>query len=208
MKYSTGLRMLGILAIGGLMLGGCGKKTVEPTAADTEPTGLGDPTRPDSGDGFNNPNGDFAATGSPVLPAIIEDPADGVLVGRGEGQGSGFLNLNDPSRDRFEPVYFGFNQSTLSSQERLKVESVANFLMNNQNSSLIVEGHCDWKGTTEYNISLGERRASSVKEFLLGLGVAAHRVSVSSQGDLQAAEDADSSTMARDRKARFILNEG
>jgi peptidoglycan-associated lipoprotein len=73
---------------------------------------------------------------------------------------------------------------------------------------VIVEGHCDWKGTTEYNIALGERRASSVKEFLLALGVSPTKVSVSSQGDLQAPEDADTSIMSKDRKARFIVIEG
>jgi len=80
--------------------------------------------------------------------------------------------------------------------------------MSNQNASIIVEGHCDWKGTTEYNIALGERRASSVKEFLLAMGVSPNRVSVSSQGDLQAIEDADSAIMAKDRKARFIVVNG
>ena len=207
MKQFTGLRTLGMLAIAGLLVGGCGKKTTEPSVEDTTIGGLSDPDRPSGAlsndDQFVNPDG---AVNPPIIDPVLEDPADGVLVGRDPDFGAG--HLNDPSRDLFDPVYFGFNQSTLSSEERLKVEKLANFMISNQNASVIVEGHCDWKGTTEYNIALGERRATSVKQFLLDYGVSPQRVSVSSQGDLLAQEDADTSQMALDRKARFILNEG
>ena len=80
--------------------------------------------------------------------------------------------------------------------------------MTNAASTVIVEGHCDWKGTTEYNLSLGERRASAVKQFLIAMGVQASRISVSSQGDLNATENGGNSSMARDRKARFIVQQG
>ena len=199
--------MLSILAAAGLLFGGCGKKTSDPTVEDTAPQGLGDPTRPNGAlsqdDQFFTPGN---AVQPPIIDDVLEDPDDGVLVTRDPDFGAGFLN--DPNRDLFDPVYFGFNQSSLSSEERLKVEKVANFLISKPNSSVIVEGHCDWKGTTEYNIALGERRATSVKQYLLDFGVSPQRVSVSSQGDLQAQEDADTSTMALNRKARFILNEG
>ena len=72
----------------------------------------------------------------------------------------------------------------------------------------VVEGHCDWQGTTEYNLALGERRASAVKQYLIALGINAQRISVSSQGDLLAVENGGNSNMAKDRKARFILDKG
>jgi len=152
---------------------------------------LSDPTRPDG------------TLEGPEVP-LIEDPLPGELVDREPG----FAGFDDPSRDLFEPVYFGFDQSTLGGQERLKVERVASYLMSNNGATVIVEGHCDWKGTTEYNISLGERRASSVKQFLIVMGVPANRISVSSQGDLQATESGGNSSMAKDRKARFIVQTG
>jgi peptidoglycan-associated lipoprotein len=206
MKKFTELITLGLIAVFCFGSFGCKNKTKEPTADDTKSQlgdGLSTPQRP--GNEGLGPNGGLGTTvDAPDLPGF-EDPDDGVLIDRGNDFGLG-ANFTDPSRDLFEPVYFGFNQSALNGDERTKVENVANYLMNNQTAKVIVEGHCDWKGTTEYNIALGERRASSVKEFLLALGVSPNRVSVSSQGDLQATEDADSSIMARDRKARFIVN--
>ena len=105
-------------------------------------------------------------------------------------------------------MYFGFDRSTLSGQERTKVERVADYLQNNTQAIVRVEGHCDWQGTTEYNLALGERRASAVKQFLIALGINAQRISVSSQGDLLAVENGGNSNMAKDRKARFILDKG
>ena len=206
MKRFTGLLTLGLLAVFCMGASRC-KKEQGANAEDTLPKtgdGLSDPGRPN--DGFAGNGGFDSTVGAPDLPGL-EVPDDGLLIERPDDLGFG-ANIHDPSRDQFEPVYFGFNQSALTGQERAKVENVANFLMSNQNASIIVEGHCDWKGTTEYNIALGERRASSVKEFLLAMGVSPNRVSVSSQGDLQAIEDADSAIMAKDRKARFIVVNG
>ena len=180
-----------------LGLSGCGKKTEVPSDEDTT-TQLGDEfTKPGSLD-------ETGGVGQPEVPTIIDD---------GNFFNEGDLNDNatvftDPSKDMFDPVYFGFDQSSLSGEERLKVERVANFLMTNAASTVIVEGHCDWKGTTEYNLSLGERRASAVKQFLIAMGVQASRISVSSQGDLNATENGGNSSMARDRKARFIVQQG
>jgi len=208
MKKFTGQISLGFMAVLCIGVTGCKKKD-EVSADDTLPElgdGLTNPTRPgpDSTTGFNEDG--FGAPGAPDLPDVF-DPDDGVLVDREDQPGFG-AGIHDPSRDLFEPVYFGFDQSSLTGAERAKVENVANYLMSNAQATVIVEGHCDWKGTTEYNIALGERRASSVKEYLLAMGVSPNKVSVSSQGDLQATEDADTSIMSKDRKARFIVIEG
>ena len=206
MKNFTGLITFGLLAVFCMSSIGC-KKPNEPTAEDTAPElgdGLSKPLPPDN-NGFGPDDG--LAVGAPGLPDLGVVPDDGVLIENTDDFNFG-AEFTDPSRDLFEPVYFGFNQSSLSGLERTKVENVANYLNSNAGAKVIVEGHCDWKGTTEYNIALGERRASSVKEFLLALGVSPTRVSVSSQGDLQATEDGDTSIMAKDRKARFIVREG
>jgi peptidoglycan-associated lipoprotein len=194
MRYLLRLFVFGMLAFFCMGASRCKKKA--PNETDTQATlgnGLSDPSRPDGlGDSDVNPE----------LPPLIEDPEDGLLVERGT---QGF---SDPSRDQFEPVYFGFDQSSLSGDERNKVERVAGFLMSNTNTSVIIEGHCDWKGTTEYNISLGERRATVVKQFLMAMGIQAKRISVNSQGDLLSTENGEGSAMAKDRKARFIVVQG
>ena len=76
----------------------------------------------------------------------------------------------------FNPVYFGFDQYNISASERDKLVEIAEFLQNNQEARLLVEGYCDWKGTPAYNKALGERRATTVKEYLIELGADGSRV--------------------------------
>ena len=68
-----------------------------------------------------------------------------------------------------------------------------------------MEGYCDWKGTPSYNKSLGDRRASSVKDYLVDLGIESSRVEVISIGDEIATPDADPTTAGLERKAQFIV---
>jgi peptidoglycan-associated lipoprotein len=190
MKLTTSW-LLVALCVG---MGGCGKKTDVPSD---------DETTTQIGDEFTDPNRpDGPGVDQPDVPVVIEDEFFG-----NETNG-GAAAFTDPSQDLFEPVYFGFDQSALSGEERLKVERVANYLSSNSGSTVIVEGHCDWKGTSEYNISLGERRASAVKQFLIAMGVHANRITVTSQGDLEATENGGNSSMAKDRRARFIVQQG
>ncbi len=193
MRNIVKLAMLAFLALFCMGASTCKKKG--PSEDETTQLGGEKPLFPPGSPGGNE--GEI----NPEVPGDLLDPDDGVLVGRGD-------NFGNPGRELFEPVYFGFDRSTLSGQERTKVERVADYLQNNTQAIVRVEGHCDWQGTTEYNLALGERRASAVKQFLIALGINAQRISVSSQGDLLAVENGGNSNMAKDRKARFILDKG
>ena len=105
----------------------------------------------------------------------------------------------------FEPIFFGFDQYNIGADERAKLQDVATFLSSNQNSRILIEGYCDWKGTPAYNKSLGDRRASSVKQYLIDLGSDASRIEVLSMGDELATPNADSTTSALERKAHFVV---
>jgi peptidoglycan-associated lipoprotein len=70
---------------------------------------------------------------------------------------------------------------------------------------VLVEGYCDWKGTPAYNKSLGDRRASSVKDYLVDLGIDSIRIEVISMGDEIATPDADPTTAGLERKAHFLV---
>ena len=72
----------------------------------------------------------------------------------------------------------------------------------------LVEGYCDWKGTPNYNKSLGDRRATTVKEYLIELGCEANRIEVISLGDELAIPDADSEQSRLDRRATFVVSKG
>jgi peptidoglycan-associated lipoprotein len=105
----------------------------------------------------------------------------------------------------FEPIFFGFDQYNIGADEREKLQDVATFLSSNQDSRILIEGYCDWKGTPAYNKSLGDRRASSVKQYLVDLGSDASRIEVLSMGDELSTPNADSTTSALERKAHFIV---
>ena len=109
----------------------------------------------------------------------------------------------------FESVLFGFDQYSIPPGERPKIMEVAEFLKENANARLIIEGHCDWKGTPEYNKSLGDRRATTVKNYLVdALSIDPVRVEVVSKGDDEAVPNADSRQAQQDRRANFLVSRG
>ena len=105
----------------------------------------------------------------------------------------------------FDPIFFGFDQYNIGAEERTKLQSVASFLNDNPNIRILVEGYCDWKGTPAYNKSLGDRRATSVKDYLVDLGVDDNRIEILSMGDELATPDADPTTSGLERKAQLIV---
>jgi len=105
----------------------------------------------------------------------------------------------------FEPIFFGFDQYSIGSEERTKLQDIASFLNETPEARVLVEGYCDWKGTPAYNKSLGDRRASSVKDYLVDLGIDSIRIEVISMGDEIATPDADPTTAGLERKAHFLV---
>ena len=79
-------------------------------------------------------------------------------------------------------VFFDYDQSIITEEGRDTLLKQAQFLNKNSNLSITITGHCDERGTREYNLALGERRASSVKNYLVSLGIEANRISVISYG--------------------------
>lgn len=79
-------------------------------------------------------------------------------------------------------VFFGYDSSVLDSEAQATLARQADFLKKYSNVSATVEGHCDERGTREYNIALGERRAVAVRNFLVNSGISAGRLSVISYG--------------------------
>ena len=105
----------------------------------------------------------------------------------------------------FGPILFDFDQYNIAQSEREKVVQVANFLKQNPSAHLLIEGYCDWKGTPAYNKSLGERRASNIKEFLIELGADQNRIDTLSIGDESAIPNATKDQARLDRRADFVI---
>ena len=79
-------------------------------------------------------------------------------------------------------VLFGYDSSELDDDDRSVLDNQAKFLNQNPTLKVTIEGHCDERGTREYNLALGEKRASAVKDYLISVGINSERVSVVSYG--------------------------
>jgi len=102
-------------------------------------------------------------------------------------------------------VYFAYDQSTIGTTEQAKLEQVANYLLKNKDSNLIIEGNCDERGSIEYNRGLGERRALAVRAYLTKLGVADARTQTISYGsERPAVQGHDEAAWAKNRRADLI----
>ena len=103
-------------------------------------------------------------------------------------------------------VYFETDKHNINSASAYVLGTQANWLKSTPGFQILVEGHCDERGTREYNLALGERRANSVKEFLVSLGVDAGRVSVISYGkERPAASGSTSESWAENRRAVTVV---
>ena len=133
------------------------------------------------------------ATDSRVVPA-----------GQGQGQDSSASGL---AASGLETVYFEFDKSDLSKDARDTLSRNAQVLLKSKSGMNIkIEGHCDERGSAEYNLALGERRAKSAQQYLLTLGVQPDRLSVISYGkEKPAVPGGDESAWSKNRRAEFSV---
>jgi peptidoglycan-associated lipoprotein len=104
-------------------------------------------------------------------------------------------------------VYFGFDTSSLDSTARQTLDRQGDWMQQFPNVQVMVEGHTDERGTTEYNLALGERRASEVKNYLTALGVSPSRILTISYGEERPADPGhDESAYALNRRAVTVVN--
>jgi peptidoglycan-associated lipoprotein len=104
-----------------------------------------------------------------------------------------------------QTVHFDYDKSTLPADEKAKLQGDVDWMKKNSSTKMLVEGHCDQRGSTEYNLSLGERRANAVKQMLVQMGISAKRISTVSFGKEKLIANGDSeSDMAQNRRANFV----
>jgi peptidoglycan-associated lipoprotein len=119
-----------------------------------------------------------------VKPESADVDEQGVRTGAAGGYGvegqpfGGSVDLESQRR-----VYFEFDSTSVDDQNRAIIEAHANYLANNAGVRVTLEGHADERGTREYNLALGERRAKAVAELMQAYGVSADRISTTSYGE-------------------------
>lgn len=102
-------------------------------------------------------------------------------------------------------VHFEYDQFSLSPEARNILAQNAEFMRSNGATNLQIEGHCDARGSIEYNLTLGERRANTVKSYLVSLGIPESRLSVLSYGEEKPMNTGDSEAAhAANRRANFV----
>lgn len=112
------------------------------------------------------------------------------------------------AKKRFEnqDIHFAYDSSELSSMAKIILGEKAQWLNNNYSETVIIEGHCDERGTIEYNLALGERRAQSAKAYLVNLGISASRLKTLSYGEEKPiASGENESSYKKNRRAHFVL---
>ncbi len=87
-----------------------------------------------------------------------------------------------PTASPLKDAFFNFDKSTIRADQKAALDEDVAWLKANAGAKITVEGHCDERGTTEYNLALGERRAKAVKDYLVKAGIAAERISTISYG--------------------------
>lgn len=103
-------------------------------------------------------------------------------------------------------MFFDYDSSNLSDQARAALDKDSTWLKRWTSTKILVEGHCDSRGTNEYNLALGERRAAAVRDYLVSLGVPTDRVQVVSKGEEQPfCNEENESCWSQNRRGHFIL---
>lgn len=140
----------------------------------------------------------------PTSPAVVEAPrerslSEDELFAR---KTLAELNAESPLGD----VFFAFDESTLSEDARSVLQQNAQWLSRWGSTSIAIEGHADARGTAEYNLALGERRASALRDYLADLGIPAGRVLPLSKGEEQpfCTQDAES-CWQQNRRGHFVI---
>lgn len=114
--------------------------------------------------------------------------------------------VSDAEASAIGPIYFGYDSSLLPPGEMAKIDAAADYLARNPRVVLIVEGHCDERGSNEYNLALGEQRALAVRSYLADAGISADRVQSRSYGEERpAVEGHDESAWRMNRRGEFAF---
>jgi peptidoglycan-associated lipoprotein len=156
------------------------------------------PIRPDPSRTVMSPN---SAT-SPTDINIATDAAPGTAL---QQRDPNVIEDENTIRGLLQPVYFDFDRSAVKQAERPKIEAAAKYLKDNPDKRLLLEGHCDWRGTSEYNLGLGDRRANAVKKFFASLSITDDKLETLSKGSLGAIEKGTDDQMSKDRRVEFVI---
>jgi peptidoglycan-associated lipoprotein len=137
---------------------------------------------------------------------VTEEDSSAQAYGADDSSTSGFNQLDDPqSALSVRVIYFEYNSSEIKSEYRSTIEAHSSYLSQNPDTSITLEGHADERGSREYNLALGERRAQSIKQQMLILGASSSQIRLVSYGEERPAIDGhDESSWQQNRRVEIL----
>jgi peptidoglycan-associated lipoprotein len=186
-----------LLLLFGVVLVGCAKRPATTQAAAPAPTG-----------GATTTPGTMAAT----QPGSGASSATGGGAGTSQPSSGGGATAARPSPSEFtavadlKDIHFDFDKYDIRPSDAKTLDGNAGWLKSNPNHLVLIEGHCDERGTNEYNLALGERRAKSTMNYLVSQGVQASRITIISYGEERpVCNQKTEECWARNRRAHFLV---
>jgi peptidoglycan-associated lipoprotein len=195
--------VLGTLVVVGLACG-CAQRPTATTAAAPPPAALA-ATKPPA----------EAAAGSQTTGSATTNPADSASGGTAPGSSSEGTTTSTSARPvpgEFQPlaelrdVHFDFDRYVIRPDGARILDRNAAWHMANADHLILIEGHCDERGTSEYNLALGERRAHAALNYLVARGVSARRITIVSYGEEQPqCKESTEDCWAKNRRTHFLV---
>jgi len=186
-KMISDLNVLAVLCVALLLMAACAKKQVPVSVAPPKEVGVSEGT----GRGEMEDLADAEAVRQQRLADMSSE------------EGTGEVSPGDLFSEK---IYFEYDRSDLSAEARDILKKIAAALQANPSYSLDIAGHCDERGTIEYNLALGERRALAAKKFLVDLGISGDRISTVSYGEERPVDPrSDEEAWAKNRRDEFKL---
>ena len=185
-----------------IALAGCAKRPATTAATAPAPTGTGTATTGPSAMQPSQPSQPSTATPpSTMQPTQPAQPAQPATTPSARPQPLEFT-ANPNLRD----VFFDFDKYDIRPEDARTLDANANWLKSNPNQLVLIEGHCDERGTNEYNLALGERRAKAAMNYLVSQGVQASRITIISYGEERpTCTEKNESCWAKNRRAHFLV---
>jgi len=181
-----------VLAVAASLAAGCGGKK-RPPAVSTAPPSSSEPS------GRTQPT---------EVPPAGETGPDVRSLGAEAARGEDFTPSNAETGEGgpLEDIHFEYDSANLTDQARSMLEKHALWLQSHRAAKVMVEGHCDERGTVEYNLALGEKRARAARDYLASLGVASDRLRTVSYGKERPLDTGNNeAAWAANRRAHFAV---
>ncbi len=184
MKTLTTLLLITFFSASLVLLGGCGKKPVPPYSSQN---GAGSSTGVNSGNGADSGQGTITEETTPGEESLDSAGQTGEALGgfsvNSDQESEEYKKTYGRSSSEMLPIYFDFDQAGIRDDQTSRLERNAEYLKANPSRNLVIEGNSDERGTNEYNLALGERRALNAKNYLIELGIEEYRIRTLSFGE-------------------------